>query len=380
MKKALFILLILNSINLNAQNIDDCLCSSDRPSMEVGALTEQFQLFDKNYNTTNYRWIALYTFPEERCIPKDHNDIVWPKMKQAIINALHNDETYKQLLVSIDEEQKTVLRAIGLGTTGGLSPKGGLSKSTNAGVNVIYLNVNLEKFVTNYKKCSEITNSTDNNSNEEVVNTNISNNQSSVNNQSIQQKEYDKQQYENITELSETFVSGVQDGFFTGIHASYGMIGTEEYVPFLNSTLYEFGIDVGNGGIYVAFSPNEEEYLGPNLENQDESSLQFTIGFNYDLLDIGELLDSDAENWFITGMGIEWGTSSKDVYYNSNNDNIHESSDYTMFGVNFYTKIFKYVYFSYSLGTLKGDYIENLETTNINTGYNRTVIGLQIPF
>jgi hypothetical protein len=71
--------------------------------MEVGALTQQFQLYDKNYNTTNYQWISLYTFPEERCIPKDHNDIVWPKMKQAIINALHNDKTNKQLLVSIDE-------------------------------------------------------------------------------------------------------------------------------------------------------------------------------------------------------------------------------------------------------------------------------------
>jgi hypothetical protein len=156
MKKALFLLLIINSFNLTAQNIDDCICTSDSRPMEVGALTEQFQLYDKDYNTTNYRWIALYTFPEKRCIPKDHDDTVWPKMKLAILNALHNDKTYKQLLASIDEEQKKVLRAIGLGTTGGLAPKGGFSNSTNSGVNIIYLNVDLKKFVTNYKKCSAI--------------------------------------------------------------------------------------------------------------------------------------------------------------------------------------------------------------------------------
>lgn len=76
-------------------------------------------------------------------------------------------------------------------------------------------------------------------------------------------------------------------------------------------------------------------------------------------MDIGELLNFDVKNVFIIGMGVEWGTSSKDVFYNNNTN---ESSDYSMFGVNFYTKIFKYVYFSYSLGAFKGDYIKNLET------------------
>lgn len=185
---------------------------------------------------------------------------------------------------------------------------------------------------------------------------------------------------ENINKISNSFFSGVQEGFFTGLHVGYGSIGTKEYIPFLNPNAYEIGVDVGKGGIYFAFSPNEEEYLGPNRENQDESSLQFTIGLNYDVLNIGELLNPNSKKTFIIGMGLEWGTSAKDVYYNYNNDYMHESSDYTMYGVNFYTKIFKYVYFSYSVGSLKGDYIDSIETTNISTNYNRTVIGLQIPF
>lgn len=43
----------------------------------------------------------------------------------------------------------------------------------------------------------------------------------------------------------------------------------------LNSSLYEFGIDLGKGGIYFEFSPNEEE-IDSTIE--DESSLQFAMG------------------------------------------------------------------------------------------------------
>jgi hypothetical protein len=154
MKKALFILLVISSFNLTAQNIDDCVCDGGEP-MEVGARTEMYQLFDKEYNSTNYIWVAYYAFPEERCIPKDHSDVVWPKMKQAILKALHNDKTYKQLLASItDEEQKKVLRILSLGSTGGLGLKGAFSKKIRGDINYIYLKVDLEKFVTNYKKCN----------------------------------------------------------------------------------------------------------------------------------------------------------------------------------------------------------------------------------
>ncbi len=151
MKKiVLYLAICIISFSAAAQNTN-CQCGND-PLTEFGNITSAYK--DSDDNEKAYRWYVIYTTAEGVCLPNNYFSKDAPKIEKVILDALHNDTTYKNLLAALVEDDKVILKDISL-AWGGFGPSGSiLSEHIKNYTDVLIpLKVDLSQFVDSYAKC-----------------------------------------------------------------------------------------------------------------------------------------------------------------------------------------------------------------------------------
>jgi hypothetical protein len=410
MKKTLFILLIINTLNLTAQNRDDCQCGKGNFS-EFGSASAQYRHDDGK----SYRWIAVYTSSEGLCIPNNLNEIVYPKMKEAILAALYKNETYKNLLASGRSDIEILLGGItnGKDWSGGVAKPQGWENTQTSVVDVpVFLDVNIGRFVANFKKCSETINSTNNNtsssSNSQTNssdssgysssrnNNNSSNNTSSSSNSQTnssdssgdsssannndsrmarlrEQERLSNELVTNVSDFSEGFSAGVFTDLSLAMNSREAGEVTDQNGNEIDTNLdfltYELGIGVGRAGFFSVG-------YGVPANDFNEGSM-IKLGMCFDIYSIGKT-DKWGRHYLTLGIEVEYGFGDSNSIEDNSADVMSESG--SVYGGALTLRVFEVLYAGLGYGFISSDISGPNGSFEVSGTYNSLVVGINIPF
>ena len=182
---------------------------------------------------------------------------------------------------------------------------------------------------------------------------------------------------ETVAPIEKGLAEGFSGGILTGLRINYAQMSptsehdssaflTEEYAGDLAEHNVEFGVAFRK--LMIGFG------IGFSGEGQTGEG-QYSMGISYDFLDLDKMLGlQKRDDFIILGLSVEGGISNSE--FKDDYGDILRTSDYTFYGVGAHIKLFKYVYFSYAVGTVTGSKMRNGTDIDLkNSSYSKIAIG-----